>query len=256
MIRYSVIIPQRDRGDDLRRQLPLLVFALTQLEQPFEIIVVDDGSQPATRHLLGKLVLDFSVLRRVQFDRPTGASVALSAGINSARGEVVIAIEPGMAYPVSQLEWLLIWLERGDLVVGRRRSSGFRKLYERVARIPRWLLLGLESHDPDCLLWAARHEAVANIALTPGMARYLPAIVARRGFRVCEAYVEHNGPRRRLQDVRPNPGDLLAAWWHCRRLREPHAMEVPTTATHSPLRLVGVESNSPPTVNAQQAKSA
>src|SRR5437868_14043031 len=105
--------------------------------------------------------------------------------------------------------------------MGRRKSTGFRKLYERVARIPRWLLLGLESHDPDCLLWAARREAVADISLMAGMARYLPAIVANRGYRVCEAYIEHTGPRQLLQDVAPNPGDLLAAWWHCRRWRDP-----------------------------------
>jgi dolichol-phosphate mannosyltransferase len=259
MIRHSVIIPQRDRGDDLLRQLPSLTAALTKLEQPFEIIVVDDGSQSATRRLLDKLVLDSSSMRVVQLDRPHGASVALSAGIRAARGQAIIAMAPGTAYSASQLGWLLVWLERGDLVVGRRRSSGIQKLYERIARVPRWLLLGLESHDPDCLFWAARREAVADIALSPGMARYLPALVARRGFRVCEAYVEHTGPRRRLQDVRPNPGDLLAAWWHCRRWREPDVQELATANSSAALRLLASETYTPPSApgaNSYQAKSA
>jgi dolichol-phosphate mannosyltransferase len=261
MVRHSVIIPQRDRGDDLRRQLPQLVAELSVLEAPFEIVVVDDGSQPATRRLLEKLMHELAAVRIVQLDRPSGTSVALSAGIEASRGEIVIAMEAGNAYTLSQLEWLLVWLERGDLIVGRRRCVGLQKLVERVARLPRWLLLGLESHDPDCLFWAARREAVANLQLLPGMARYLPVFVSKRGFRVCEAYVEHVGPRNKLQDVRPNPGDLLAAWWQCRRWRETTAQEVaaPSPGFFTP-RLVGVDDrsqlDSTAKIFTEQAKSA
>ncbi|HEY2760914.1 MAG TPA: hypothetical protein VGI75_09225, partial [Pirellulales bacterium] len=48
---------------------------------------------------------------------------------------------------------------------------------------------------------------------------YLSALVAHRGFRVYETYIEHAPGVSRLQDVRPNPADLLSTWWHCRRWR-------------------------------------
>jgi hypothetical protein len=240
MIRYSVIIPQRDRADDVRRQLPALSSVLTQLGVPHEIIVVDDGSSASGLRLLEKLMGECHSLRILRRERPAGTSVALAAGIRAARGETLIAIEAGEAYPAQQIPWFLGWLQRADLVLGRRRQKGFSKLWQRLVRVPRWTLLGAESHDPDCLFWAARREALAAISLEVGMARYLPALVARRGFRVCEAYVDHQNSRSQLDDVRPNLGDLLATWWRCHRWRDEHAEELTAGAlTHPTLRVVG-----------------
>lgn len=240
MIFYSAIIPQRDRADDIRRQLPSLTAALASLGQPYEIIVVDDGSAPATLRLLDKLLSECHALRLLRLDEPSGASVALSAGIQAARGDVLIATEAGDYYPATQIPSLLNWLERADLVVGRRQRFGWSKFWQRVSRIPRWALLGLDGHDPDCLFWIARREALADISLTSGMARYLSSLVARRGFRVCETYVQHGMTMHSLQDVRSNPGDLLAAWWLCRRWRPQNAYELSAgEAATSRLRVVG-----------------
>jgi glycosyltransferase involved in cell wall biosynthesis len=246
MICYSAIIPQRDRADEVRRQLPALTAALASLGQPYEIVVVDDGSSPASLRLLNKLLNECHALRLIRLDEPGGASVALSAGIQAARGEVLIAAEAGDNYPAAQIPWLMSWLERADLVVGRRRRFGWAKFWHRLARIPRGMLLGLESHDPECLLWIARREALGDIQLAPGMARYLAAFVARRGYRVCETYVQHGAAMHRLDDVRPNPGDLLAAWWHCRRWRPQNAYELSAgEAVTSRLRVVNGEDIGP-----------
>jgi dolichol-phosphate mannosyltransferase len=242
MIRYSVIIPQRDRAGEIRRQLPALTNVLTQLGAPHEIIVVDDGSSASSVRLLEKLSGECHSLRILRRERPAGTSVALAAGIRAARGETLVAIEAGESYPAQQIPWFLGWLQRADLVLGRRRQKGFSKLWQRLVRVPRWTLLGAESHDPDCLFWAARREALAEIPLEAGMARYLPALVARRGFRVCEAYVDHRDSRRQLDDVHPNLGDLLATWWRCRRWHDEHAYELTSSSLMKPtLRVVGSE---------------
>jgi dolichol-phosphate mannosyltransferase len=246
MIRYSVIIPQRDRGDDVRRQLPRLAAVLDALGGQYELIVVDDASTAATLHLLEKLLLECRGLRVLRLEEPGGTSAALAAGIRAARGELLIATEPGLGYTPEQIPALLELLRRGDLVVGRRRQFGAAKLWNRIARIPRWLLLGLDGHDPDCLFWAARQEVFGDITLTAGMARYLPALVRRRGFRVCEMYAAYSGAAQPLPEVRANLGDLLAAWWHCRRWRNLHASELFAggAAVRPPLRIVGGTENS------------
>jgi len=226
MIRYSVIIPQHNRADEVRRQLPPLAAALDRFNEPYEIIIVDDGSDQTALRLLEKLLSEHHALRLLRLDQPTGVSVALSAGIRACRGEIVVAIEPGEAYPPHQISQLVVGLHRADFLAGRRRQTGLAKLRHRITRLPRWLLLGLDGHDPDCLFWAARREVFADISLSAGAARYLPALVARRGFRACEMYVDHQGPRRPLQDVRASIGDLLATWWHCRRWRNSAAYEL------------------------------
>ncbi len=124
---------------------------------------------------------------------------------------------------------------RADFHAGRRRQTGLAKFRHRITRFPRWLLLGLDGHDPDCLFWAARREVFADINLAAGAARYLPAIVARRGFRACEIFVEHQGLRRPLQDIRPTFGDLLATWWQCLRWRNSAAYELTAGRAAQPL---------------------
>lgn len=238
MVDYSVIIPQRDRGDDVCRQLDGVAAALAELGGSSEMIVVDDGSASPTLRLLESLTGDFKTLRIIRRHSPGGTSLALSAGMAAARGDVLVALEAGDVYPAEQIPWLVSWLSRADMVVGRRRRQGLAKAWQRVARLPRWMILGLEAHDPDCLFWAARREAVEGIELARGMCRYLPSLVARRGFRICNTYVAYRGKRRRLDDSQPNPGDLLAAWWWCRRWRETEATEVAPTESHEqvPLR--------------------
>jgi len=242
MVCHSVIIPQRDRADDVRRQLPQLTVALGSLGQGYEIIVVDDGSSASSLRLYDKLLTEIHALRLVRLDRRGGVSLALAAGIAAARGEVIIASEPGDYYPAGQVPQLVKWLHRADFVAGRRRRFGWPKLRERLARVPRGVLLGLDSHDGDCLFWAARREVLTDVHLMPGMARYLAGIVAHRGFRVCEMYVEHSPGWRRLDDVPANPGDLLAAWWACRRWRPRESLELSAgQANSAALKLVGAE---------------
>ena len=228
MIHYSVVIPQRDRGDEFRRQLPQLVGMLDRLTLPYEVICIDDGSAAPTQHLLEQLLTEQPAMRLLVLDASAGASTAISVGITAARGDIVIALEAGQRYAVEQIPHLIARLSRLDLVYARRRLSGWRKFWHRVGRLPRALLLGLDVRHPECLFWAARREAVAGIHLSPGMRRYLPWLVARRGFRVGDMYIDEAPVGEAVPDGRRNPLDLLTAWWLCRRWRSDAFHEVIT----------------------------
>ena len=119
--------------DEVRRQLSSLSAAMERLEPSHEIIVIDDCSASANLRLLEKLRGECSALRVLRLDSPCGASVALSAGIAAARGETVIAIEPGDAYSTEQIPWLVSWLSRADFVAGRRRRLAGLQIAEVVA---------------------------------------------------------------------------------------------------------------------------
>ena len=244
MIHYSILVPQRDRGPEFCRQLPSLVGMLNRLRLPYEIVCIDDASADPTRQQLEQLLTEQPAMRLLAMEAPAGASVALSVGIGAARGDIVIAIESGDRNAVEQIPHLIARLSRLDMVYARPRLRGWRKFSHRVGRIPRALLLGLDVRQPDCLLWAARSEAVAGIQLAPGMRRYLPWMVARRGFRVGDMYFDEPRPSETiavgqscatgkrglpvpaLPDGRRNPMDLFTAWWLCRRWRSDAFHEV------------------------------
>lgn len=226
MIHYSIVIPQRDRGEEFRCQLPQLVGMLDQLRLPYEVLCIDDGSATPTQQMLEQLLTEQSAMRLLVLDAPAGASTALAVGVAAARGDIVIALEAGQRYAVEQIPHLIARLSRLDLVYARRRLSGWRKFWHRLERLPRAMLLGLDVRHPECLLWAARREAVAGIHLSPGMRRYLPWLVARRGFRVGDMYIDEAPASETVPDGRRNPLDLLTAWWLCRRWRSDAFHEV------------------------------
>ncbi len=233
MIGYSILIPQRDAATRLRGQLDALAAALAALPEPYEIIVVDDGSGEKQLPILRKLQTEHPALRVLRLDRPCGRSTALGVGIQAARGSAIVAMAVGD--DARQVPRLVARLSRADFVQGKRPRRGWRKAAHRLARIPRWLLLGLDVRDPGCFFWAARGEAVAGIELSRGMHRYLATLVAARGFRVDEVLVQSGRAEPYPGERFPHPGDLLAAWWHRRRTTPYHVYELTTTGEAQPI---------------------
>lgn len=226
MPRLSAIIPHRGATDDLLRQAPRVAEGLRGLGRPFEIILVEDG--PPNEDDAWRQALQVAVpgLRLLGLDRPSGLSAALSAGIAAARGEIIVAIEAGEQYRPEQIAWLVERLSRADLVCGRRQRPRWSKTWLAVAQLPRRLLLGLEARDPDCLFWAARREAVERLTLTAGMHRFVAPLVAARGYRVSEIYVDHREvPSSRNGGLPLAAGNLLCAWWQRRQMRPCEARE-------------------------------
>ena len=245
MLQFSVLIPQ-PIWRRMRRRLPELAAALEPCGQPYEVIVVDDASQPSTFHLLDKLAKDFPALRLLRLDEPSGVGVALSAGIQAAQGNMLVTLSPAIAIRPSRLRRCSTGCAAPTWWSAAAAGLACRKCGERLGRIPRWLLLGLEAPRSRLPVLGGPAKIFQNVTISAGMVRYLPALVARQGYRICETYVDHHGPVPPLQDVRPNPGDLLAAWWSCRRWRDQQAYEfVPATSVQPPLRLVGADGTTP-----------
>ncbi|MDZ4817881.1 MAG: hypothetical protein SGJ20_02800 [Planctomycetota bacterium] len=150
---------------------------------------------------------------------------AVLRGIEMAQGDLLILLDPRGLYAPEEALQLIPRLARADVVVGRRRRTGLAKLFERAARIPRWLLLGLDSPDPGCLLWVARREVFEGVSFRPRHVRYLASLVARRGFRVGSAYVQSRdalaSSSRKNHAAWPSPISLLRAAWTAWRWQEP-----------------------------------
>jgi glycosyltransferase involved in cell wall biosynthesis len=226
VIRHSVIVPLARGAAHLERQLRALVAVLSALDPAYEIICVDDAS--GEREHLARLCAHTPSLRTLELPYRAGTSASLSAGIAAADGETIIAIEAGDRYCAQDLPNLVERLARADLVCGRRRAGRLRKTWLATRHLPRRLLMGSDVHDPSCLFWAARREAVVGLPRARGMCRHLATWVAMRGYRVGEIYVDHRSIRHAptTSDGWAHPGDLLAAWWLSRRWRAQSAAEL------------------------------
>jgi len=212
----SILLPHNRAGETLARSLPALDACL-QAFAPYEILAIDASGDASPATPLVAALEAIPQLRILQLVQRARLGAALTVGIETAQGDQIVLLEPSTEYSSSEIKKLLQLLVRADLVYGRARRTGWAKAWRRVARIPRWALLGLEVRDPECMFWAARAEALAGLDLPRGMYRYLPNLVASRGYRVVETPCEPTSFRSSLRQVWPNPADLLAAWWLTRR---------------------------------------
>jgi glycosyltransferase involved in cell wall biosynthesis len=202
----SVVIPLRDEEPNV---LPLheeLTSVLRRVGRPYELILIDDGSEDATFGRLAEVQGRDANVRVVQFARNFGQTAAFAAGFAMARGEFVITADGDLQNDPADIPHLLELARTHDIVCGWRQNRKDSFLTRHVPSvIANWLLsaiTGIRLHDNGCSLKVYRAEAVKPLRLRPGMHRYLPALASaavasacRRKARITEVVVNHR-PRR------------------------------------------------------------
>jgi glycosyltransferase involved in cell wall biosynthesis len=195
----SVVVPFRDEE---RNVLPLhdeLTAAIAPLGVPYELILVDDGSEDGTFARLTEACARDSHVRVIQFTRNFGQTPAFAAGFSHARGRLIVTSDGDLQNDPADIPRLLQLARDHDIVCGWRKDRKDSLLTRHVPSVAaNWLLgvvTGIRLHDNGCSLKVFRSEVVKPLKLTAGMHRYLPALASQLGGRVTEVVVNHR-PRR------------------------------------------------------------
>jgi glycosyltransferase involved in cell wall biosynthesis len=118
----SVVAPvfnEEGTVDELHRRLTA---ALTPLGE-YEIVIVDDGSSDGTWDRLRALAAGGTHLRLVRLSRNFGHQVALTAGLDAARGDAIVCIDGDLQDPPEVIPELVAkWREGYDVVYAVRES--------------------------------------------------------------------------------------------------------------------------------------
>lgn len=196
----SVVVPMYNEGAGLRTLHREIRDVLEGLPGCSELIFVDDGSSDDTRSILRELRAVDRSLTVVRLRRNSGQTAALDAGLRLARGRIVVTMDADLQNDPADIPTLLKALEDEDLdaVAGwrsERRDPWCKRTASKGANALRRLLTREPIHDSGCTLRAYRLECLDGLDLYGEMHRFVPAILALRGFRVGEAVVRHR-PRR------------------------------------------------------------
>lgn len=130
----SVVAPVRDEQDNLREFCARVIAALG--DRPMEIVVVDDGSTDATPAILAELAAGDPRVRVVELSRNFGHQTALTAGLDHARGDVVVMLDADLQDPPETIPAMLDrWREGADVVYAvRSRRRGETRFKVATAR--------------------------------------------------------------------------------------------------------------------------
>ncbi|OIP19732.1 MAG: glycosyltransferase [Comamonadaceae bacterium CG2_30_59_20] len=119
----SCVIPAYNEGRGLGTLVPAILTALTNLSPQVELIIVDDGSRDDTTAVMQTLCAQFPQLMYLKLSRNFGKEPALTAGIDVARGDVVILMDGDGQHPMSLLpDMLAKWRAGADVVYAVRQT--------------------------------------------------------------------------------------------------------------------------------------
>src|SRR4051794_5238525 len=195
----SVIIPVLNEADSLPTLVGELHNVVESQHYDLQTIIVDDGSTDATWTVIEELALADPRILGIRLRRNFGKAAALSAGFHAAEGERIITLDGDLQDNPAEIAKLLAKLDEGyDVVSGwkRERFDPWHKVFP--SRIFNWLishLMGVHLHDHNCGLKAYRREVMHEIRLYGELHRFVPVLVAAKGFRVGEVVVQHR-PRK------------------------------------------------------------
>ncbi|MDP2371939.1 glycosyltransferase family 2 protein [Rhodoferax sp.] len=119
----SCVMPAFNEARNLGVVVPEVLAALAALSQTVELIVVDDGSSDNTREVARQLASQHPELVYVRLSRNFGKEHALTAGIDAARGDIVILMDADGQHPTALLADMLDkWRDGADVVYAVRQS--------------------------------------------------------------------------------------------------------------------------------------
>ncbi len=196
---YSLVIPLFNEAESLPLLVDEILAALDPRDQPFEVLLVDDGSTDASLEIATELAARSPYLRVVHLDQRSGQSAALVAGFRKAASEVIVTLDADLQNDPADIPRLLEELASGwDVVCGvrqNRRDPWSRRVASRIANSVRNRLTHDSVTDVGCSLRVMRAPLLAHLPEFKGMHRFLPTLLKMAGARITEIPVAHR-PRR------------------------------------------------------------
>jgi dolichol-phosphate mannosyltransferase len=189
----SVIIPVCNEEGNVAQLQGELEMVLKDVA--YELLFVDDGSQDRTI----EQIQTHPGVRILEFEKNTGQSAAIYAGLAAAHGKILVLIDGDQQNDPRDIPRLLAEIDGGaDLVCGyrlKRRDTWFKRVQSRIANQVRSRFTKDGVRDTGCTLKAMRRECREALIPFYGMHRFIPALIKGLGYKITEIPV-NDRPRR------------------------------------------------------------
>jgi len=194
--KYSVVVPFYNEETVAEKLCTRIGRVMRQLDGGYELIAVNDGSTDGTAEVLARLARGDGRMLMVDLRRNFGQTTALQAGFDHSCGDVIVALDGDMQHDPYEIPFFVEKIDEGyDIASGWRVRRGDNLLLRRVpSRAANWLLAkvsGVKLHDFGTTFKAYRREVLRDVRLYGEMHRFVPAVCARLGARICEVPIKN-----------------------------------------------------------------
>lgn len=224
----TIVVPGLNEAESL----PLLASQVKQAlgDTVYELIFVDDGSTDRSWEVIKELNDADPAVRGVQLRKNFGKAMALSAGFERARADIVVTMDADLQDDPADLPAMIQQIEGGlDVVVGwkvERHDPLNRRVFSWVFNRTVGIVSGVHLHDMNCGFKAFRREALETIPIYGDLFRFIPVLASWQGFVVGEMPVNHRArqfgsSRYGLERILRGFFDLLSVSFLTRYSRKP-----------------------------------
>ena len=193
-MKLSIIIPIYNEQESLESLFKELTDIFAHQSET-EVIFINDGSTDKTLSMLENKIKDYSRWKIINLYRNYGKSVALQAGFDTARGEIIATMDADLQDNPKEIYRLIDELNKGyDVVSGwkKNRKDPFeKKIASKVFNFFVRVFSGLRIHDSNCGIKVFTKEVTDTLTLYGGRHRYIPLLAHQKKFLISEIVVDH-----------------------------------------------------------------
>jgi len=192
----SIVVPLYNEETNVLELYTRLKAELQALGKSYEMIFVDDCSKDSTVKIVTDIIRKDPAVTLIQLARNYGQSAALSAGFDSAKGDIIISMDGDLQHDPADLPHFMEKIEEGyDIVSGWRKvrvdNLLIRRLPSRIANIMLQKVSGVDIHDFGTTYKAYRRDFIKNIELFGDYHRYIPALANDMGASIIEIPIKN-----------------------------------------------------------------
>lgn len=130
----SIVIPVYNESGNVAKMVTEI--EKLNLEFPYELIFVNDGSSDNTLYILKELAAKNPVIKYVSFCRNFGKEQASKAGLDISRGEAVILMDGDLQHPPQVIPQMIkLWKEGTPVVHARRINTKKVSFFKRLTSV-------------------------------------------------------------------------------------------------------------------------
>lgn len=193
----SVVIPVHNEQEVLEELYTRLTSTLDHIGKPYEILLTNDGSTDRTGQMLRELhARRPEQIRVIEFNGNFGQHMAIMAGFERVRGQIVITMDADLQNPPEEIGKLVDAMEAGHDVVNTyrkdRQDSWWRlQVSKWHNKIRAMMMPKLKMKDEGCMLRAYSRRIVDLMAATGETSTFIPALALTYAANPTEVGVAH-----------------------------------------------------------------
>jgi undecaprenyl-phosphate 4-deoxy-4-formamido-L-arabinose transferase len=193
----SIVIPVHNEQENLEELYSRLTSALDKLGKTYEIILTNDGSTDRSAEMLKELHHRRpDQIRVIEFNGNFGQHMAIMAGFERVRGQIIITMDADLQNPPEEVGKLVAAMEAGHDVVNafrqNRQDSMWRlKVSKWHNALREWMMPKLKMKDEGCMLRAYSRKIVDLMASTGESSTFIPALALTYASNPTEVGVAH-----------------------------------------------------------------